>query len=69
MSDAPQFDPSVPESTDTGDPSEAAVPEGTSLWPKEPEVVDGVVPTSEVSQDPNLFADDDDAELDVEMED
>lgn len=69
MSDTPQFDPTVPEATDAGDSSEAAVPEGTNLWPNEPEVVDGVTPTSEVSQDPNLFVDDDDAELDREMED
>lgn len=57
---------SVPEGTDTGDPSEAGIPNGATELP---DVVDGVTPTSEVSQDPNLFADDDDAELDIEMED
>jgi hypothetical protein len=29
----------------------------TELWPNQQEIIDGVVPTDEVSQDPNLFAD------------
>ena len=34
-------------------------------WPNQKPVKDGVTPTDQVSQDPNLFADDD---LDKEMD-
>ncbi len=37
-----------------------------TLWPNQTEIVDGVTPVSQVSQDPSLFADSDD---DLEMED
>jgi len=42
-------------------------PDVTVLWPNQKPVVDGVVPDEEISQDPDLFKDEDD--LDLEMED
>jgi hypothetical protein len=38
-------------------------------WPNQEEILDGVVPVEEVSQDPDLFDDDDADEIDLEMED
>ncbi len=38
---------------------------GVEPWPNQTPVVDGVIPTEEVDQDPDLFEDDDD---DPEME-
>lgn len=38
-------------------------------WPNQKEVIDGIVPTSEVPQDPDLFEDDDDTALEEIMED
>lgn len=32
------------------------------LWPNQQDYVDGVVPTEEVSQDPDLYKDDEDEE-------
>lgn len=37
-------------------------------WPNQKEVVDGVTPANEVSQDPNLFDDDPEEDLVKEME-
>ena len=37
-----------------------------TLWPNQEEVVDGVVPTDEVSQDPTLFDGDEDEDLEME---
>lgn len=37
-------------------------------WPNQQEVIDGVVPVDEVSQDPTLF-DEDRIDADMEMED
>lgn len=39
----------------------------TTPWPNQQPVVDGVVPTEEISQDPDLF-DNLDANLDLTME-
>lgn len=36
-------------------------------WPNQQEPIDGVVPTAEVSQDPDFF--DEDVDLDAKMED
>lgn len=33
------------------------------LWPNQMEVVDGVIPIDETPQDPNLFSDYDDTEM------
>lgn len=40
-------------------------PDGVVLWPNRNVIVDGVVPTSQVSQDPLLFVNE--ADLDREM--
>jgi hypothetical protein len=41
---------------------------GPRKWPNQQEVVDGVTPVEEVSQDPDLFTGDD-VDTDLEMED
>lgn len=42
--------------------------EDETPWPNQKEVVDGVTPANEVSQDPNLFDDDPEEDLVKEME-
>lgn len=37
------------------------------LWPNQTPVVEGVVPLEEVPQDPNLFDDDDDPDVEMEV--
>lgn len=37
-------------------------------WPNQNEIIDGVVPAEEVSQEPHIFDNDVEADLDVEME-
>lgn len=45
-------------------------PQGSPVpWPNQQEPIDGVVPTSEVSQDPDFLQDLDDAEAETTMED
>lgn len=45
------------------------VPNDPHLWPNGPAVVDGVTPTDAVSQDPALFDNDTDEDLEREMTD
>jgi hypothetical protein len=63
--DGPHYQGPEADETETGD---APVEEPTEPqpWPNQTLVVDGVVPTEEVDQDPDLFADDDDPEMEME---
>lgn len=60
--DAPHYQGPEGDETETGDAPT------TDPWPNQTPVVDGVIPTEEVDQDPDLFADDDD-DPEMEMED
>lgn len=44
------------------------VPNDPNFWPQQQTVPDGVIPTSEVSQDPNLYKDSTDEDLIREMD-
>lgn len=63
MTNQPNFPrPASPQ----GKPDQDAVP--VEQWPNRKAVVDGILSGEEVSQDPDLFADDDD-DPELEMED
>lgn len=70
--DGPHYEGPEADETETGDaPDEGNVPDEPTEpqpWPNQEPVVDGIVPTEEVDQDPDLFADDDD-DPEMEMED
>jgi hypothetical protein len=67
MSDQPIEQPEE-QLVETENGNEPEQPEEEQPWPNQTPVVDGVIPTEEVDQDPDLFEDDDD-DPDMEMED